>query len=135
MKVKPLAFLFSLLCFLTQGCSDGCKNTVIQTAVSPDGTLAATVFTRDCGATTSQTVQVYLGGKVEAVPDVGNVFRGTHSGKATVQWQGDKKLASITDAETFLLMKEYEGVSIELLQAVIGQQALSLVRFRVFWAL
>src|SRR4051812_3429020 len=39
------------------GCSDLCRNTILQGAPSPDGALIATVFTPDCGAT---TVQVYL---------------------------------------------------------------------------
>lgn len=116
MNTRWFALSLSLLAFVLQGCSDGCKNTVVQAVVSPDGALAATAFTRDCGATTAQTVQVYLGAKSDAVPDAGNVFRGTHSGKVTVQWHGDKKLLITTDAETFLLMKEYAGVSIELLR-------------------
>ena len=97
-----------------QSCSRKSEIDIIQKVASPDGNLVATVFKAHGDATVTQGVNVYLGGKDDMIPNYGNVFRGIHSEKAQVSWVDDKNLAIYTDAEVFLLMKEYAGVTFEL---------------------
>jgi len=42
------------------GCSSGCANRVTNRVSSPDGARDAVVFTRDCGAGTTGSVQVEI---------------------------------------------------------------------------
>lgn len=51
--------LAALVPVLLGGCGL-CGNEVVQRVPSPDGRLAAIVFTRDCGATTSYNTQVAI---------------------------------------------------------------------------
>src|SRR5262245_308997 len=67
MKGKALSHNFAMLtgllltCFT---CSCGqivdCKDTILSESVSPDQNLIATVFERDCGATTAKNIQIAL---------------------------------------------------------------------------
>lgn len=119
MKITRLLLFVTLI---IQGCSDGssdgCENETIQIAVSPNGVWAATVFSRNCGATTAYSAHVYLDARDKPVADMGNMYRGAHYGRAKVQWDGNNKLIITTDpgTETRLLMKEYSGVHIELVR-------------------
>lgn len=97
-----------------QGCSHESEIDIIQEVASPDGSLVATVFKTKGDATVSLGVDVYLGVKGDVIPNYGNVFRGNHSEKAQVSWIDSKNLVIITDADVFLLMKEYAGVTFEL---------------------
>ena len=113
--MKSLISKLLLLIFLgLQSCSHESEKDIIQEIASPDGNLVATVFKTQGDATVALGVNVYLGGKGDAVPNYGNVFRGTHSDKAQVSWVDNKHLVISTDAKVFLLMKEYSGVTIEL---------------------
>ena len=107
---KSLVLMF----FCLQGCSREPEIDVIQEVASPDGNLVATVFKTKGDATVPLGVNVYLGGKGDKIPNYGNVFRGTHSEKAQISWVDNKNLIIRTDAEVFLLMKEYAGVTLEL---------------------
>jgi hypothetical protein len=104
------------LIMVLPSCSDGCRNTPIQEVFSPDKTMRVCVFSRDCNATVPHTVHVHLGAPKEDIPDLGNIFRGTHSATASVHWEGNHKLVIRTSAKPFLLMKEYSGVAFELRQ-------------------
>lgn len=107
---KSLVLMF----FCLQGCSREPEIDVIQEVASPDGNLVATVFKTKGDATVPLGVNVYLGGKGDKIPNYGNVFRGTHSENAQISWVDNKNLIIRTDAEVFLLMKEYAGVTFEL---------------------
>lgn len=54
-----------------------CKNDVIETKNSPDGTKKAVAFTRDCGATTDWSTQASVININDTITDrdVGNVIR------------------------------------------------------------
>jgi hypothetical protein len=108
-----LSMLAAVLMTALSGCLFTCENEMIQNAPSPDGTLRAVAFCRSCGATTSDSVHVYLGAPADEVPDVGNVFRGTHSKDVKLRWDGNGKLIIESGATVFLLMKEYAGVTFE----------------------
>jgi uncharacterized lipoprotein YmbA len=65
------------LAILFVGCSsfDPCENTFIRQAASPDGKLKAIVFSRGCGATTSETVQVSILDANASLPnEAGNIL-------------------------------------------------------------
>jgi len=114
---KPFPLLI-IIALILQGCSDGCENETIQIAKSPNGLWTATVFSRNCGATTAYSAHVYLDAENKPVPDMGNIYRGAHYSRVKAQWEGDKKLIITTDpaTDTRLLMKEYSGVNIELIR-------------------
>jgi Family of unknown function (DUF5412) len=111
-NIKKIAFISAFL--IVQNCSGDFSNTIIQKVDSPDGKLVATVFTTNGDATVPFVVNVTITGKGEVVPTSGNIFRGIHSENAKVFWVENKKLVICTDAEVFLLMKEYAGVVFEL---------------------
>lgn len=55
--------------------SNSCGNEVLSTNNSPDGTYSAYVFTRDCGATTSDSYQLSILKKDKNLKNnVGNTF-------------------------------------------------------------
>jgi hypothetical protein len=61
--IYPVAFLLisiPFLLFVSCDITGGCENTVLTEAPSPDGRLVATVFGRDCGATTATNTQICL---------------------------------------------------------------------------
>lgn len=109
-------FKISLILFILdfQSCSRDSNHNIIQKVDSPDGNLIATVFTTKGDATVPLGVDVCLSGKDDVIPARGNVFRGSHSEHAQVFWIDNKNLVISTDAEVFLLMKEYSGVTFEL---------------------
>ena len=122
--MKGFSLILTLSLLITaalSGCLFDCKNVTIQSAPSPNGLMVATVFSRDCGATTSVSVQVYLGAAGEKVPQTGNVFRGTGSPNATVKWHGNDVLEISSDAKPFLLMKQYGSVGFEFVQSGVKQ--------------
>jgi hypothetical protein len=41
-------------------CGPDCTNTIISTIPSPNAQWTATIFTRDCGATTNENAQITL---------------------------------------------------------------------------
>jgi len=83
-----------------------CSNTVIRTFPSPDGTLKAVVFLRDCGATTGFNTQISVTRANSDEPrGSGNAFvADTDHGKAraagcggpdvTVTWESTRRLAA-----------------------------------------
>lgn len=71
-------------------CSGPCTTTVVRVAKAPDGQHAATLFHRDCGATTSFSTQISVlatGGKVSGG---GNAFIAddNHDAAAVGPWRG-----------------------------------------------
>ena len=114
MKTAMLLMALSLLtsCFRLFDC----ETYNLSKAVSPDGVYEATAFAMNCGATSPFTVHVFLGAKGDKVEEVGNVFRGTQSDKIAVRWKDNRTLEITTPAQVFLQMKEYSGVSFELVR-------------------
>ena len=74
----------------TAGCSDACENTIASRLLSPDGTHAATLFQRDCGATTGYSTQISVLDNGDAPTGSGNAFRAddNHGVAAVGEWQG-----------------------------------------------
>jgi hypothetical protein len=107
MKIYPLI----LILFLS-GC-DTCSNEIVQEIASPDGKYIATAFIRNCGATTSNSPQVYLRFKDEKIGATGNVFIGNHSDKIKIKWISNDHLMIYSDCEVNLLVSIYRGFTIE----------------------
>ena len=87
--------------FLLQGCSDKIDTEITQQVASPDGALVATVFIKKGDATLPLMVDVYLGAKGDDIPAFGNVFRGNHSEKATLEYF-ELLLPSITNNSVWI---------------------------------
>jgi len=91
-------FLFAFLVPLLAGCSliDPCENAISQTVTSPDGAHQVIVFTRGCGATTSDSTQVSLLPTGQNVGDEdGNVLALGDEESVKVQWK-DTSTVSIS---------------------------------------
>lgn len=56
------------------GCDHGCANRHLENVVAPGGARQATVFARDCGATTSMSTHVTISGRGDGPSGAGNVF-------------------------------------------------------------
>jgi hypothetical protein len=107
--------------------SDMCANEPFADLPSPDGTLKAIVFRRDCGATTGFSTQVSIIGASESLPNRGgNLFvADTDHGKAPsgigggpqvrVTWSGPRsvRVGHHRDARVFLAKPAISGVSAE----------------------
>jgi hypothetical protein len=66
----------------------GCKNTVQQRLVSPDGEHEAVVFERDCGATTDYSTQLSVLERGEGLPNrPGNAYIYGHRVPLRIRWE------------------------------------------------
>jgi hypothetical protein len=71
-----LAATAFMLVMLSSSCDSGCRNTLLQRALSPGGEWEAVAYVRGCGATTRPTANVSLLRAGEPVPDApGNLVR------------------------------------------------------------
>jgi hypothetical protein len=108
--------LLTISCDITGGCSD----TIITESRSPNGQLVATVFERDCGATTAKNIQICL--RLQSVPFGRKepqsflVFEGDTN--VTVSWSGNDTLTVTLppSAEIFRRDERQTGVSIRYLE-------------------
>lgn len=79
------------------GCSV-CQNEIVDKTTSPDGKWTATILTRDCGATTSQYMEVNLHDSSNAHLEArNNVFVTKYVRRLHVSWNGNDSL--IVDCE------------------------------------
>lgn len=103
-----------------------CANEVLDERLSPDGSLKAVVFERDCGATTDYTTQVSIVPPWRKHPyGCGNVFvADTNHGEApsgpgggptvSVKWVSNRELKVIhhPKARVMLVEPKYNGIAI-----------------------
>jgi hypothetical protein len=113
--------------FLSAMGDDMCANELIASVHSPDGTLTAVVFQRDCGATTGFSTQVSILSAAESLPNrAGNLFvADSDHGKAPsglgggpevrVTWSGARsvRLTHHRNARVFVAKPAISGVSAE----------------------
>lgn len=92
-----------------------CSNTIVSEAVSPDGKITATLFHRDCGATTSEVSIISLR-KVNKKFTDGRadwIFVCSGSGNILFRWAGVSSLEVIhSDVDIFKKETLLNGVSI-----------------------
>ncbi len=115
----PTLVFIGTLCVALAGCSGPqCENVVLREITSPDGQRVATLFARNCDATTPyvQAVVVHKKGSNFSGDDPASyvfTMRGQH--KVSIQWlAGDHLLVNRpqnTD-DIFSEMKEWEGAKI-----------------------
>ena len=95
--------------------SDLCANDNLRESVSPNGTLKAVLFRRDCGATTSYSTQVSILPTSRQLPnEAGNVFIVGGEPLVVVRWLDDRHL-SISGggaATAFKHVSAFNGVQI-----------------------
>jgi hypothetical protein len=115
MKTKLLVTGIIGVC-LIGGCYflDPCDNEVSKEIPSPDGSLKAVVFSRNCGATTGFSTQIsILRGANATSNDAGNVFVADQT-PVDIKWLSNTRLsiAYLTGTETFYQMKQLDGVTV-----------------------
>jgi hypothetical protein len=74
--VLRIAHLFSAVGALlfAQSCQGACRNEIINQVESPSGVYAATIFQRNCGATSGNNFQVSIFRRDAALDGSGNTF-------------------------------------------------------------
>ena len=82
--------LSALLLLLVGGCSESCTNTLVTSAIAPDGRHSAALFQRDCGATTGFSTQISVSASGNQPSSAGNAFRADddHGAAAAGAWGG-----------------------------------------------
>lgn len=103
------------LCFLAGCLAEGpCENTLIRQAKSPDGKLKAVVFSRGCGATTGQTVEVSILPATAPLPvDAGNVFYADES-NVSVRWLGSSQLQITASGKAKVYKQETKSGAVSI---------------------
>ncbi len=74
-----------------------CENHILSQYLSPDKSLKAIVFQRDCGATTGFSTQIsIIGANEELKNNAGNIFvmmsRYNQKGPINLNWENNKQL-------------------------------------------
>lgn len=96
--------------FLVHTTADLCGNTVLATVPSPDGTLQAIVFERDCGATTGFSTQVSIvkeGARLSNGPGNAFVADDDHGAASAARGRGPDVTAEWRGTDT--LVVQYDG--------------------------
>lgn len=130
--MRPIFLIALVLCLSQSACGgvDGCQNEIVQELASPDGRLKATLFQRDCGATTGLSSQVSVLQPDETISGSGNVFvadsdheharLGAWGGPAVViEWMSSQNL-HITYASGLRVFKQEERIQGVTLTYQIG---------------
>ena len=98
------------------GCGADCINTVVTEVVSPNGSLVATVYKRDCGATTLENTQVAIRRKGEAFKanNSASVFIIETEKNVSVVWETDfaMQISFSGDGDIFRQQKTDGNVTI-----------------------
>lgn len=96
--VNHMLAALSILSISILGSCSGCENKISEQKVSPDKSVKAVVFSRNCGATVGYNIQVSVIPAGASLPDdPGNVLimePYTNSGRGVaVEWRDSRKLA------------------------------------------
>lgn len=120
--------LFGLL--VLPGCSvDACSNQVVSEVTAPGGGDRATLFQRDCGATTGFSTQISIVTRGEQPSGVGNAFIADddHGAAAEAHWGGPWAEARWT-SPTNLVIRYDEKARVFWSPASVGQISVSFER-------
>jgi len=94
-----------------------CEDTVLAESPSPDGSIVAVVFERDCGATTAKNTQICFRKRSEAhAPKAVKGFVVFESAeRPRLQWTSERRLriALPRDGKVFRRDTAAEGIAIE----------------------
>jgi hypothetical protein len=100
------------------GIEPACKNEVLGTSLSPNGSLVAVAFSRNCGATTSENLQVSILHQGEVPEGKGNALIMDHtppySDASKPMWTSDGNLTLMIprNARVFFRKEDVEEVEI-----------------------
>lgn len=95
-----------------------CKNQILARSPNPSGKMVAVVFSRNCGATVGDNVQVSIVRRGDDVTRKGNTLimdkAPSYSDAYRPIWSGDSSVVLIIPnaARTFLQNKHVSGVSV-----------------------
>lgn len=105
MPVRAGWAVLMLALYAACGWDDPCGNKVLASVPSPDGSVRAVVFQRDCGATTGFSTQVYIlprNARFLERPaffrstQAGNVFVADKGGVGPAKWKGGGPWVQVT---------------------------------------
>ena len=111
--------LFTLVVILTflVGCAsnsnDICNNQQLTSVESPDKSIVAYIFTRDCGSTTKKSYQLSILNKGEKIGNTsGNIF--ISYGEFAVEWIKSDEIVvkTVTNGDIFKNEQKYKGIKI-----------------------
>ena len=106
-------------CLVTAGCSQpACDNVVLAEVTSPDGKKVASLFERNCGATTDYAQVVTIrdrGSRFDGNDTQDFIFTMQGQQKIEVQWESDSRLVierPPSAKDIFKELKSWKGVEI-----------------------
>lgn len=111
--------MMSLALGLASCSGSQCQNEALDRVASPDGKLSAVVFSRNCGATTGDNIQVSVAQGNDDPTGKGNgliVDQSTYSAADRPVWRGNRHLILTvpSGARVFLKSTSAEGVAISV---------------------
>jgi len=98
------------------GCNalDPCENVLLRQAMSLDGKLKAVVFSRGCGATTSESVQISILQASAVLPnEAGNIFVAEEA-NIYVKWLSTSQLQITVPAKAQIFHKQQKHGAIQI---------------------
>jgi hypothetical protein len=113
-----LAAISSLVFLTSCSAEPSCENEVLSRSPNPSGHLVAVVFSRNCGATVGENMQVSIVRRDDNVTGKGNALitdkAPSYSDAYKPTWSGDRSVVLIVPAaaRTFLQEKQVSGVSV-----------------------
>ena len=88
-----LILLIFFIVIVLPGCSPLCNNQIQSEVMSPDLTRRASIFVRDCGATTRYSQQISILGAKQSLPNrPGNVLILSGKSNIDVEWIDSRTL-------------------------------------------
>ena len=102
---------------LLNGCSslDPCENTFIRQVTSPNGKLKAVVFSRGCGATTSESVQISILEVNAPLPEEAGNVSVVEESNVYVNWLSSSQRQVIIPAASKIYTQEQKYGSITII--------------------
>jgi hypothetical protein len=115
MRASDLRVFLATLPLVFGGCADMCDNEISQSVVSPDGTLRAVVFGRNCGATTGFSTQLSIIPANSELPgEPGNVYIAENAIQMRLRWASETALevSARPTGRVVLHKSNFNGVSV-----------------------
>jgi hypothetical protein len=95
-----------------------CQNEKLGISPSPDGSMVAVVFSRNCGATTSNNIQVSIVRRGEEVVSKGNVLILDQAPRYTdnykPMWRGEKQLVIPLPSNSRIFLKNSDVLGVNI---------------------
>lgn len=115
MNLRAVLLLCIALVALSSCSEPGCGITVVAQSSAPGNRALATIFKKDCGATTLESTQVLLSREVNpTLQNAKGLFVIETAGNVTVSWQDEKNLTIVfpTDSTIYTQEKTWHDITI-----------------------